>query len=140
MVGSEGAVYAPSKLSLNVAELENLFTQVLARAFCVKFSHLCSIVRVPCHVSRRRRGATLPTLSSTSRTAARLYPSGRASSQCTPGSIPHVVYVHLAGLEMRLSVFRELLSLRCIKIRNLCAYHQEDVLRIPKHPQLAKFA
>ena len=40
---------------------------------------------------------------------------------------------------MRLSVFRELLSLRCIKIKNLCAHHQEEVLRIPKHPQLAKF-
>ena len=48
--------------------------------------------------------------------------------------------VHLARLEMRLSVFRELLSLRCIKIKNLCAHHQEEVLRIPKHPQLAKFA
>ena len=48
--------------------------------------------------------------------------------------------VHLARLEMRLSVFRELLSLGCIKIENLCAHHQEEVLRIPKHPQLAKFA
>ena len=48
--------------------------------------------------------------------------------------------IHLARLEMRLSVFRKLLSLRCIKIKNLCAHHQEEVLRIPKHPQLAKFA
>ena len=23
--------------------------------------------------------------------------------------------------------------------KNLCAYHKEEVLRIPKHPQLAKF-
>ena len=37
-------------------------------------------------------------------------------------------------------VFRELLSLRCIKIKNLCAHHQEEVLRIPKHPQLTNFA
>ena len=34
---------------------------------------------------------------------------------------------------MRLSVFRELLSLRCINLKNLCAHHQEKVLRIPKH-------
>ena len=47
--------------------------------------------------------------------------------------------LHLARLEMRLSVFRELLSLRCIKIKNLCAHHQEEVLRIPKHPQPVKF-
>ena len=49
-------------------------------------------------------------------------------------------FLHLARLEMRLSVFRELLSLRCINLKNLCAHHQEEVLRIPKHPQLAKFA
>ena len=48
--------------------------------------------------------------------------------------------IQLARLEMRLSVFRELLSLRCINFKNLCAHHQEEVLRIPKHPQLAKFA
>ena len=48
-------------------------------------------------------------------------------------------HLHLARLEMRLSVFRELLSLRCINFKNLCAHHQEEVLRIPKHPQLVKF-
>ena len=57
-----------------------------------------------------------------------------------PIGIQSTQKLHLARLEMRLSVFRELLSLRCIKIKNLCAHHQEEVLRIPKHPQLAKFA
>ena len=36
-------------------------------------------------------------------------------------------------------VFRELHSLRCINFKNLCAYHQEEVLSIPKHPKLAQF-
>ena len=36
-------------------------------------------------------------------------------------------------------VFRELLSLGCINLENLCAHHREDLLTIPKHPQLAKF-
>ena len=33
----------------------------------------------------------------------------------------------------------ELLSLGCINFKNLCAYHEEEVLRFPKHPQLVKF-
>ena len=49
-------------------------------------------------------------------------------------------YVHLASIRMRLSVFRELLSLRCINLNNLSAPHQEEVLRIPKHPKHLKFA
>ena len=57
-----------------------------------------------------------------------------------PGYLDLWLYLHLARLEMRLSVFRELLSLRCINFKNLCAHHQEEVLRIPKHPQLARFA
>ena len=36
-------------------------------------------------------------------------------------------------------VFHELLSLGCINFKNLCAHHQEEVLRFPKHPQLVKF-
>ena len=54
--------------------------------------------------------------------------------------IINAAYLHLARLRMRLSVFRELLSLRCINIKNLCAHHQEEVLKFPKHPHLAKFA
>ena len=27
----------------------------------------------------------------------------------------------------------------CINFQNLCAHHEEEILRIPKHPQLAKF-
>ena len=46
---------------------------------------------------------------------------------------------HWAPLRMRLSILREILSLRCINFKNLCTHHQEEVLRIPKHPQLAKF-
>ena len=37
-------------------------------------------------------------------------------------------------------VFHELLSLGCINFKNFCAYHEEEVLRFPKHPQLTKFA
>ena len=37
-------------------------------------------------------------------------------------------------------VFHELLSLGCINFKNLCAHNQEEVLRFPQHPQLAKFA
>ena len=29
--------------------------------------------------------------------------------------------------------------LGCINLQNLCGHHQEEVLRFPKHPQLAKF-
>ena len=50
-----------------------------------------------------------------------------------------VVKIHLASLELRLFVFHELLSLGCINFKSLCAHHEEEVLRIPKHPQLAKF-
>ena len=35
-------------------------------------------------------------------------------------------------------VFRELLSLGCIKIQYLCAHQQEELLMIPKHLQLVK--
>ena len=35
---------------------------------------------------------------------------------------------------------REFLSPRCINFKNLCSHNQEEALRIPKHPQLAKFA
>ena len=45
-------------------------------------------------------------------------------------------YLQLATLKMGLC---ELLSLRCINFKNLCAHHQEEVLRIPKHPRLTKF-
>ena len=36
-------------------------------------------------------------------------------------------------------VFHELLSLGCINCQNLCAHHQEELMTIPKHPQLSKF-
>ena len=36
-------------------------------------------------------------------------------------------------------LFRELLSLGCTYVQNLCGYHQEELMRIPKHPQLVKF-
>ena len=39
----------------------------------------------------------------------------------------------------KIIVFHELLSLGCINFENLCAHHQEEVLRFPKHPQLVKF-
>ena len=29
--------------------------------------------------------------------------------------------------------------LGCINLQNICGHHQEEVLRFPKHPQLAKF-
>ena len=48
--------------------------------------------------------------------------------------------IQLASIRLRLSVFRELLSLRCINLKNLSAHHQEELLRIPKHPQHLKFA
>ena len=73
-------------------------------------------------------------------------PDQLCNGDMTMGNLCHAClrtllsYLQLARLEMRLSVFRELLSLRCINLKNLCAHHQEEVLRIPKHPQLAKFA
>ena len=36
-------------------------------------------------------------------------------------------------------LFRELLSLGCTYVQNLCGHLQEELLRIPKHPQLVKF-
>ena len=44
------------------------------------------------------------------------------------------------GRSQNIIVFHELLSLGCINLKNLGAHHQEEVLRFPKHPQLAKFA
>ena len=38
----------------------------------------------------------------------------------------------------KIIVFHELLSLGCINFKNICAYHEEEVLRFPKHPQLVK--
>ena len=35
--------------------------------------------------------------------------------------------------------FHQCLSPGCINFKNLSAHHQEEVLRIPKHPQLGKF-
>ena len=37
------------------------------------------------------------------------------------------------------SGFRQFLSPGCINLKKICAHNQEEVLRIPKHPQLAKF-
>ena len=36
-------------------------------------------------------------------------------------------------------VLRVLLSLGCIHLNNLCAHLLEEILTIPKHPQLAQF-
>ena len=44
------------------------------------------------------------------------------------------------GRSQNIIVFHELLSLGCINFKNLGAHHEEEVLRFPKHPQLAKFA
>ena len=44
------------------------------------------------------------------------------------------------GRSQNIIVFHELLSLGCINFKSLCAHHQEEVLRFPKHPQLTKFA
>ena len=43
------------------------------------------------------------------------------------------------GRSQNIIVFHELLSLGCINFKNLGAHHEEEVLRFPKHPQLAKF-
>ena len=42
------------------------------------------------------------------------------------------------GRSQNIIVFHELLSLGCINFKNLCAYHEEEVLRFPEHPQLVK--
>ena len=48
-----------------------------------------------------------------------------------------------AGLQLAQSFLRirmhALNRLECINLQNLCGHHQEEVLRFPKHPQLAKF-
>ena len=36
-------------------------------------------------------------------------------------------------------VFCELLILGCINLQNLYGHHQEELMTIPKHPQLVKF-
>ena len=54
---------------------------------------------------------------------------------------PHLYRVNQKkGRSQNIIVFYELLSLGCINFKNLCAHHEEEVLRFPKHPQLAKFA
>ena len=40
---------------------------------------------------------------------------------------------------LRPSRFCQFLSPGCINFKNLSAHQQEEVLRIPKHPQLVKF-
>ena len=54
------------------------------------------------------------------------------------GRLPAPTDIHLASIRTALS-FCQFLGPRCINFKNLCAHHQEEVLRIPKHPQLAKF-
>ena len=48
-------------------------------------------------------------------------------------------YIQLATESLRPSRFRQFLSPGCINFKNLSAHQQEELLRIPKHPQLAKF-
>ena len=43
------------------------------------------------------------------------------------------------GRSQNIIVFHELLSLGCINFKNLGAHHEEEILRFPKHPQLALF-
>ena len=42
------------------------------------------------------------------------------------------ILLQLASLEMKLFVFRELISLGCINLKNICAHHKEEILRINK--------
>ena len=61
-----------------------------------------------------------------------------ASTAChQPDTPPH--HHHTVGvIKICTLVFREVLSLGCIILENICAHHQEDLLRISKHPQLAQ--
>ena len=47
-------------------------------------------------------------------------------------------YLQLAPYFLRIRM-HVLNRLGCINLQNLCGHHQEEVLRFPKHPQLAKF-
>ena len=49
--------------------------------------------------------------------------------------------IGLKWLEMQCKLhsrFHQFLGPGCINLKNLCAHHQEEILTIPKHPQLAK--
>ena len=52
---------------------------------------------------------------------------------------PRSVLCTLGVIKICALVFREFLSSGCINFKNLCAHHQKEVLRFPKHPQLVKF-
>ena len=63
-----------------------------------------------------------------------------ASDFAIPIYIYHIYRVSQKKVgSQKIIVFHELLSLGCINFENLCAHHQEEVLRFPKHPQLVKF-
>ena len=49
-----------------------------------------------------------------------------------------VFNIQLAPYFLRIRM-HALNRLGCINLQNLCGHHQEEVLRFPKHPQLAKF-
>ena len=48
----------------------------------------------------------------------------------------HIELLQLATESLRPSRFRQFLSPGCINFKNLSAHQQEEVLRIPKHPNL----
>ena len=48
------------------------------------------------------------------------------------------IHLQLAQSFLRIRM-HALNRLGCINLQNLCGHHQEQVLRFPKHPQLAKF-
>ena len=53
-------------------------------------------------------------------------------------AICYTVYT-LGVIKICALVFRELLSLGCINLQNLCGHHHQELMTIPKHPQLVKF-
>ena len=49
-------------------------------------------------------------------------------------------FCHSFNLQVRVgSINFNFLRHFCIDFQKLCAHHEEEILRIPKHPQLAKF-
>ena len=63
-------------------------------------------------------------------------PRGRLQRELGRSGVSHI---HLDSLKEWDSRFPQFLGPGCINFKNLCAHHQEEVLRSPKHAQLAKF-
>ena len=66
--------------------------------------------------------------------------AGQAARNIGPASTS---YTSVRRLQLAQSFLRirmhALNRLGCINLQNLCGHHEEEVLRFPKHPQLAKF-